>query len=56
MIKKGYSEEEVREGVKRWFSFVNPSGFSGKGCYVGNCEKPFKDDGCGGMDPKRLRW
>jgi hypothetical protein len=56
MIKKGYSVEEVRAGVLKWFSFVNPSGFSGKGCYIGNCEKPFNKDGCGGMDPKRLRW
>ncbi|MFN3505395.1 MAG: hypothetical protein ACK4Y7_04210 [Caldimicrobium sp.] len=56
MVKNGYKEEAIRETVKKWFAFVNPSGFSGKGCYSGNCEKPFNQDGCGGMDPKSIKF
>lgn len=56
MVKEGYSEGQIKRTVQKWFAFVNPSGFSGKGCYMGNCEKPFAKDGCGGMDPRNIRW
>ncbi|MCS7199751.1 MAG: hypothetical protein RMI63_08970 [Caldimicrobium sp.] len=56
MIKEGYSAEEVRAGVQKWFAFINPSGFSGDGCYKGRCEMPFAKNGCGGMDPQKIRY
>lgn len=56
MVKEGYNEEDIKRGVQRWFSFVHPAGFSGKGCYMGNCERPFAQDGCGGMNPKKIKW
>ncbi len=56
LVKLGYGEEKIKREIQKWFSFVNPSGFSGKGCYEGRCEHPFNKDGCGGMDPKKLRW
>ena len=42
--------EKVREKVQEWVRFISPNGHSGKTCYVGGCARPFRQDGCGGMD------
>ncbi len=49
LIKNGYSADYVRTAVEQWITFTNPSGYSGTSCYIGNCEKPFYENGCGGM-------
>ena len=42
--------EKVREKVQEWVRFVSPDGHSGKTCYIGGCPRPFRQDGCGGMN------
>ena len=49
IAKRGYDAEQVKAAVVDWTSFVNPAGFSGKGCYTGMCAKPWAQGGCGGM-------
>ncbi|MFN3740264.1 MAG: hypothetical protein ACK4TF_06270 [Thermodesulfovibrionales bacterium] len=56
MIKEGYDIKEIKEGVIKWLKFTNPSGYTGDGCYIGNCEKSFAKNGCGGMKPDIIRW
>ncbi len=51
---EGYGVEEVKAAVEEWFEFINPDGFSGDVCYTGGCDRPFADNGCGGMDPQRV--
>ncbi len=49
IAKRGYDAEQVKTAAAEWIKFVNPTGFSGKGCYTGMCPKPFAQGGCGGM-------
>ncbi len=49
IAKQGADARTVRAKVKEWLAFINPSGYSGKACYKGRCERPFREDGCGGM-------
>ncbi len=44
----------VRAKAEEWIAFINPNGYSGKACYTGGCPRPFREDGCGGMNPSRL--
>lgn len=54
IAKQGASADKVREKVAEWVSFVNPEGYSGRGCYTGGCALPFARDGCGGMKADQL--
>jgi hypothetical protein len=54
IAKKGYNAPEVKVAVQQWLRFVNPSGFSGKACSTGGCNRPFVKNGCGGMDGARV--
>ncbi len=51
---RGLGAKEVQAAVEAWIEFINPEGFSGNSCYTGGCVKPFKGNGCGGMDPNRV--
>lgn len=46
---QGFNAEQVRIAVTEWFEFINPDGFSGNACYTGGCNRPFHQNGCGGM-------
>ena len=48
------SAPEVREVVTAWKDFTNPGGYSGSVCYTGGCERPFRQNGCGGMSESHL--
>ena len=54
IAKKGASAGEVRVAVQRWLKVVNPGGFSGDVCSKGGCNRPFRQNGCGGMDQTRV--
>lgn len=51
---EGYDAEQVRDAVEDWFAFINPDGFSGDACYTGGCFRPFRENGCGGMDESQI--
>lgn len=52
---RGYDADRVREAVIDWLHFVNPDGFTGNSCYSGGCTRSFRENGCGGMDERRIR-
>lgn len=52
--ERGAGVEEVREAAQAWIETLYPSGYSGKACSRGRCNRPFKDDGCGGMSANRV--
>lgn len=54
IVEKGYGAEKVREVVNKWIGFINPDGYTGNSCYTGRCPKPFRENGCGGMDEKHI--
>lgn len=51
ITEKGATVEQVRQAAQDWHRFINPDGFSGDVCYTGGCNRAFKDNGCGGMNP-----
>jgi hypothetical protein len=54
IAERGYGSDQVRETVAEWFQFINPDGFTGNACYAGGCNKPFNENGCGGMNKKKV--
>lgn len=56
IANEGYGVDEVKAGVEEWIEFINPDGFSGDVCYTGGCNRPFHENGCGGMDPANVRF
>jgi hypothetical protein len=44
----------VRQAVLDWIGRANPAGWSGAACERERCERPFREDGCGGMNEARL--
>ncbi len=50
LLKQNLSADDITTIVLSWIEFVNPAGFTGDSCYIGNCEKPFYKNGCGGME------
>lgn len=51
IARQGSGVSEVRKRVREWIAFIAPGGFSGSACYNRGCQRPFNQDGCGGMDP-----
>jgi hypothetical protein len=54
IAERGYGSDQVREAVADWFRFINPDGFTGNACYTGGCNRPFHENGCGGMNKKNV--
>jgi len=54
VAERGYGAPSVREEVERWLAEINPNGAAGDACAKGRCERPFHEDGCGGMKEGRL--
>ena len=50
-----YGVDEVKTVVEDWFDYINPTGFTGDACYTGGgCTRPFRQNGCGGMNEARV--
>jgi len=49
-----YSAKQVKEAVSEWIHFTNKDGYAGNACNRGRCDSPFGEDGCGGMDEKKI--
>ena len=54
IAKRNYNARQVREAVSEWIQFTNKDGYAGNACYKGRCNLPFSEDGCGGMDERRI--
>lgn len=54
ITERGYNSAQVRQAAVDWIKFTNPNGYSGKACYTGGCNRLFNQDGCGGMNEKKL--
>jgi hypothetical protein len=54
IAERGADAEQVRGAVQAWVATINPGGYEGKTCMTGQCGKPFKEDGCGGMNKHHL--
>jgi hypothetical protein len=56
IAERGYGPDRVRDTVSDWIRFINPDGFTGNACYTGGCNRPFHENGCGGMDEASVRY
>mgnify|MGYP007073308492 CR=1 FL=1 len=56
IAKQGAKAAAVRAKAQEWIAFIQPNKTSGRACYTGRCARPFKDDGCGGMDPSKVNF
>ena len=54
IAREGADAGRVRQAVLDWLSRTNPGGYSGAACDSKRCERPFREDGCGGMSEARL--
>ncbi len=54
ITERQYSAPEVKKTVLDWLSAANPAGFTGNACFTGGCNRPFAQNGCGGMNEKTL--
>jgi len=54
IAKQGADATAVRAKAEEWIAYMNPNGSDGKSCYTGRCPRPFREDGCGGMNPSQL--
>jgi hypothetical protein len=54
IVKKGYGPEQLTKGVQEWLRSTNPAGHTGDACYTGGCQRPLAQNGCGGMDERKV--
>ena len=54
IAREGADAGRVRQAVLDWIARTNPRGYSGAACDRKRCERPFHEDGCGGMSEARL--
>lgn len=51
---RGQGAGEVRKAARRWLTAANPAGSAGDACDAGRCALPSHEDGCGGMDDRKV--
>lgn len=44
----------VRQAVVDWLDETNPQGYAGDACDRHRCDRPFRQDGCGGMAEAKI--
>ena len=54
IAREGADATRVRPAVLEWIALTNPGSYSGAACDRKRCERPFHEDGCGGMSEARL--
>lgn len=54
IAREGADAGRVRQAVLDWIGRSNPGRYSGAACDSKRCERPFREDGCGGMSEARL--
>lgn len=55
IAKQDASATEVRAAASEWLQFTNSAGYTGDACFTGGCNRPFSENGCGGMDDKHIQ-
>lgn len=55
IARQGANAREVRAKAEEWIAYINPNGYDGKACYTERCARPFREDGCGGMNASHLK-
>lgn len=55
IAKQHYDVTEVNAAATEWLRFINPVTSTGNACVTGGCERPFSQNGCGGMDDQHVR-
>jgi hypothetical protein len=55
IAQRGQGAGEVRKAAREWLRTANPSGYAGDACGEGRCALPFHEDGCAGMDERKVR-
>lgn len=55
IARRGTSASEVQAAASEWLRFINPRGYTGDACFRGGCERPFSQNGCGGMNERHIR-
>lgn len=54
IAEKGMKGPELKATLNEWIAFTNPSGYTGDSCYTGGCERSPRENGCGGMNDRRI--
>ncbi len=54
VAKKNYDAPRLKQAVLEWMKFTNKNGYSGDACFQDNCNQPFQQNGCGGMNETRI--
>ena len=54
IAQHGAKADELRQVLRAWYDYTNPSGYSGDVCYDGGCSRAFHDNGCGGMSESNV--
>lgn len=54
IVERNATAAQLDKTVKQWIKFTNARGYSGDGCNTGGCDRPFSENGCGGMDETHL--
>jgi hypothetical protein len=54
IVKQQFDLERLKQAVTEWLEFTNKNGYNGTACFEGRCEKPFANDGCGGMNESNV--
>lgn len=54
IAREGADAARVRQAVLDWIGRTKPEGYSGAACDSKRCERPFHEDGCGGMSEARV--
>jgi hypothetical protein len=54
IAERRYDASAVRQAVLDWLASSNPGGYSGDACFTGGCQRPFSQNGCGGMDERHI--
>ncbi len=54
IAERGYNSQQVRQAAIDWFKLTNPNGYTGDACYIGGCNRAFNQNGCGGMNERKL--
>lgn len=54
IARRNANSADVHAAALRWVHFVNPGGYSGDACSTGGCNRPFAQNGCGGMNDRHL--
>ena len=54
LTRHAATADQLRQIVRAWYDYTNPSGYSGDSCYTGGCGLAPHENGCGGMSESAI--